>query len=67
MVASQKNFPLLAELLAEQQRLDTPVARFSGAHDHGAAPALEPVYRDLIPLTAPRPGEHYAFEVELDA
>jgi Fe-S-cluster-containing dehydrogenase component/DMSO reductase anchor subunit len=67
VVASNKNFPLLAELLAEQQRLDTPVARFSATHDGTAAPALEPVYRDLIPLTAPRPGEHYAFEVELDA
>lgn len=67
MVASRDNFPLLAELLAEQQRLETPVARFSETHDHASAPALEPVYRDLIPLTTPKPGEQYAFEVELDA
>jgi Fe-S-cluster-containing hydrogenase components 1 len=67
MVASKDNFPLLAELLAEQQRLATPVAKFSEAHEHAAAPALEPVYRDLIPLTAPKPGEQYAFEVELDS
>jgi hypothetical protein len=29
MVASPKNFPLLAELLAAQQQLQTPVARFA--------------------------------------
>ncbi len=56
--------PLLAlvdELLAEQGRLQTPVARFS------AAPGNAPVYRDLIPLTKPGPGEQYAFEVDLDS
>jgi Fe-S-cluster-containing dehydrogenase component/DMSO reductase anchor subunit len=52
---------LLAELLAEQGRLQTPVARFS------AAPRPEPAYRDLIPLTKPGPGEQYAFEVDLDS
>ena len=57
----------LAELLSEQQRLDTPVARYSRVHDATARPALEPVYRELIPLTAPGPGEQYAFEVDLDA
>lgn len=51
----------LAELLAEQGRLQTPVARFS------AAPRREPTYRDLIPLTKPGPGEQYAFEVDLDS
>jgi Fe-S-cluster-containing dehydrogenase component/DMSO reductase anchor subunit len=65
MVASQDNFPLLAELLAEQQRLDTPVARFSLAHDADAP--LAAFSPQLIPLTAPAPGEQYAFEVELDA
>ncbi len=58
---------LLDVLLADQQKLRTPVARFSEAHDRGASPALEPVYRDLIPLTAPGPGEQYAFEVDLDS
>jgi formate dehydrogenase iron-sulfur subunit len=58
---------LIDELLAEQQRLQTPVARFSEAHDRGASPALEPVYRDLIPLSQPGPGEQYAFEVDLDS
>ncbi|OIQ98043.1 anaerobic dimethyl sulfoxide reductase chain B [mine drainage metagenome] len=56
---------LLATLLAEQGRLATPAARFAHAHD--ASPGLAGVYRDLIPLAAPAPGEQYAFEVDLDA
>jgi formate dehydrogenase iron-sulfur subunit len=69
MVAPHKDptRTLIDELLAEQQRLQTPVARFSEAHDRGASPALEPLYRDLIPLSAPGPGEQYAFEVDLDS
>lgn len=63
-IASVDTLPLLAELLQEQQRLQTPVARFAEAHV--TAPSLEPVYRDLIPLTAPASGEQYAFEVDLD-
>ena len=71
MVAPRKP-PLLAlvdELLADQQTLQTPVARFSRLHeqDEIEAPALAAVYRDLIPLTQPGPGEQYAFEVDLDA
>lgn len=62
MVAPVKT--LIDEYLEEQQRLQTPVARFSDTH---GKPALEPVYRDLIPLSAPQPGEQYAFEVDLDA
>ncbi|WED66754.1 dimethyl sulfoxide reductase anchor subunit [Synoicihabitans lomoniglobus] len=60
---------LVDELLAEQQTLQTPVARFSFQHDNDTieTPALEPVYRDLIPLSQPGPGEQYAFEVDLDA
>ncbi len=62
MVASPKNFPLLAELLAEQQRLQTPVAQFATAHDAGVS-----FVPQLIPLTQPGPGEQYAFEVDLDS
>ncbi len=59
---------LVDELLAEQQSLQTPVARFSEHHDNvQRTPDLEPVYRDLIPLSAPAPGEQYAFEVDLDS
>jgi Fe-S-cluster-containing dehydrogenase component/DMSO reductase anchor subunit len=69
MVAPNKDpvRTLIDELLAEQQRLQTPVARFSEAHDRGASPALEPLYRDLIPLSKPGVGEQYAFEVDLDS
>jgi formate dehydrogenase iron-sulfur subunit len=66
VVASRDNFPLLAELLAEQQRLDTPVARFSAAHDT-LAPGVANIAPQLIPLTRPNPGEQYAFEVDLDS
>ena len=62
MVASPKNFPLLAELLAEQQRLQTPVAQFATAHQAGVS-----FVPQLIPLTKPQPGEQYAFEVDLDS
>jgi formate dehydrogenase iron-sulfur subunit len=58
-------FSLVEELIADQQSL-TAVERFSRAHDeHAFAPSARS-YRDLIPLDAPRPGEQYAFEVELD-
>ena len=50
----------LAELLAEQGRLQTPVARFAAAHDSGSL--LHAHRSQLIPLTAPGPNEQYAFE-----
>ncbi|HVU31880.1 MAG TPA: DmsC/YnfH family molybdoenzyme membrane anchor subunit [Opitutaceae bacterium] len=67
--------PFLVELLAEQQRLDTPVARFSDAFDAwetgSPGPATTPsslaFSKSLLPLTAPAPGEQYAFEVDLDS
>ena len=55
----------LAELLADQGRLQTPVARFSSAHDSGAR--LTALSSQQIPLTKPGPGEQYAFEVDLDS
>jgi formate dehydrogenase iron-sulfur subunit len=55
---------LVEELLADQQSF-TAVEQFSRVHDeHALAPGSR--YRNLIPLEAPRPGEQYAFEVELD-
>ncbi|MCX6950635.1 MAG: 4Fe-4S dicluster domain-containing protein, partial [Verrucomicrobia bacterium] len=68
MVAPRKKQPTLAlidELLAEQSRLQTPVAKFAIAHASGGNPA--PLISQLIPLTKPRAGEQYAFEVELDS
>jgi formate dehydrogenase iron-sulfur subunit len=53
---------LIDEFIESQRRLDTPVARFAAAHDMGAAPRSQ-----LIPLSAPGPGEHYAFQVDLDS
>src|SRR5437762_1206916 len=52
-------------LLEEQQRL-TAVDRFARAHENRGASAQAGLYRDLIPLTKPQPGEQYAFEVDLD-
>ncbi|MGH8021752.1 MAG: DmsC/YnfH family molybdoenzyme membrane anchor subunit [Opitutaceae bacterium] len=57
----------LDELLAEQQRLQTPVARFAAAHAATESFRRAPSHRDLIPLSAPGPGEQYAFEVDLDS
>jgi len=54
---------LLEHLLAEQQEL-TAIEEFSRAHDAGALPG--PLYQELLPATAPRPGQQYAFEVDLD-
>lgn len=56
---------LIDTLLAEQRQL-TVVDKFSRLHEAHPEPQLAPHYRDLIPLTAPRPGEQYAFEVDLD-
>jgi Fe-S-cluster-containing dehydrogenase component/DMSO reductase anchor subunit len=67
VVASRENFPLLKELLADQQRLQTPVAQFADslAATGLATPGVR--HSALIPLSAPRPGEQYAFEVDLDS
>lgn len=61
---------LIGAYLEEQQKL-TAVERFSKLHDEmqaggSGAPRLESRYRDLLPLEKPRPGEQYAFEVDLD-
>lgn len=57
----------LDELLAEQQRLQTPVAHFSTLDHSALRTPQSAVHTDLIPLSAPAPGEQYAFEVDLDA
>ena len=66
MVASRENFPLIAELLADQQTLQTPVAQFADAHAAGSAQIAALSHR-LLPLSKPKPGEQYAFEVDLDS
>ncbi|MFL5303404.1 MAG: DmsC/YnfH family molybdoenzyme membrane anchor subunit [Anaeromyxobacteraceae bacterium] len=57
---------LVDRLLREQQTL-TAVDRFARQHDQCDQPAQARYYRDLIPLERPRPGQQYAFEVDLDA
>jgi Fe-S-cluster-containing dehydrogenase component/DMSO reductase anchor subunit len=65
MVANEQPETLVDLLLAEQRTL-TAVEKFSQLHERHQSPLLETHYRDLIPLNAPRPGEQYAFEVDLD-
>jgi Fe-S-cluster-containing dehydrogenase component/DMSO reductase anchor subunit len=54
---------LVDALLAEQRDL-TAVERFSQWHDTGQKSSAS--YRHLLPLTTPKSGEQYAFEVNLD-
>ena len=56
---------LIDQLLADQRRF-TAVERFAQKHAQGEVPGLQSHYRDLIPLSTPRPGEQFAFEVDLD-
>jgi formate dehydrogenase iron-sulfur subunit len=65
MVNIEQPETLVDALLAEQRTL-TAVEKFSQIHQREDGPLLAPHYRDLIPLSAPRPGEQYAFEVDLD-
>lgn len=57
---------MIEEVLLDQHRLQTPVARFAAHHEQGRTPGSS-VLASLIPLSAPSPGEQYAFEVDLDA
>jgi len=50
-------------LLREQNRLQTPVAKFSERYDAGETGEA---FRSLIPLANPKAGEQFAFEVDLD-
>jgi Fe-S-cluster-containing dehydrogenase component/DMSO reductase anchor subunit len=61
---------LVSALLAEQQSL-TAVDDFARWHNAEGAPDIaspqtSPRYRALVPATPPRPGQQYAFEVDLD-
>jgi len=56
---------LIDKLLADQRELSA-VTRFSRQHARQEIPAQAKYYRDLIPLSLPKKGEQYAFEVDLD-
>ena len=58
---------LIDDLLESQRRLDTPVVRASAIHDVQTGAFRGDRFRDLIPLSAPGPGEQYAFQVDLDS
>lgn len=59
----------LLRWLLDRQTDVRPVHRFARAHDAGdiAPDGAAARWLDRIPLTAPGPGEQYAFEVDLDA
>ena len=57
---------LIDELLLDQQAL-MAVERFSQRHAEVSSPIQERFYKELIPLSAPKPGEQYGFEVDLEA
>ena len=60
------DFDLVEMLLTEQHSL-TAVERFSSFHSETShAPAQERYYQDLLPATPPKPGQQYAFRVDLD-
>jgi Fe-S-cluster-containing dehydrogenase component/DMSO reductase anchor subunit len=56
---------LLADTLAKASDLSA-VERFSQWHQTATAPAHQGLYRELMPATAPGPGQQYSFEVDLD-
>lgn len=61
----ENTLTLIDELLAEQARL-TAVERFSRHHDRVDRSARAGTYNALLPARAPRPGEQFAFSVDLD-
>ncbi|EEF60106.1 DmsC/YnfH family molybdoenzyme membrane anchor subunit [Pedosphaera parvula] len=63
---SSHDGPTLIDALLADQRELSAADRFARQHENHAFPAQAKYYRDLIPLTLPKPGEQYAFEVDLD-
>lgn len=59
--------PDFLEELLRQQRQMTVVERFAREHECEGTPTQSKFYRDLIPLSSPKPGEQFAFEVDLDS
>ena len=57
---------LIEAYLIEQQSLSA-VDRFSQRHAGESVPLQSRYYRDLMPLSPPKPGQQYAFEVDLDS
>jgi formate dehydrogenase iron-sulfur subunit len=66
VTAPTKESRTLIDALLDEQRLVTAVDRFAQKHESAELPLQSRYYRDLLPLNTPRPGEQYAFEVDLD-
>ena len=62
--ASSAGAHTLVDTLLDEQRQLTAVEAF--ARSHARHEITEPHYRKLLPVSTPRPGEQYAFEVNLD-
>ena len=68
-VAGKADLPLTPSLLErclQDQQTLRAAEKFSQHHARSTGSLQEKYYRDLIPLTEPREGEQYAFEVDLD-
>lgn len=65
-VQSHSDTRTLIDALLEEQRDLTAVERFARWHDTDACDLRARSHRVLVPLNAPKPGEQYAFEVDLD-
>jgi Fe-S-cluster-containing dehydrogenase component len=57
--------PLIQDYLRQQREL-TAVETFSKHHDEAPLGDAERTYNALIPLSQPKPGEQYGFQVDLD-
>jgi len=62
--AEDKTLSIIDQFLLDQASL-TAVSQFARSHESGIHSPRDR-YRELLPLHAPRPGEQYAFEVDLD-
>jgi formate dehydrogenase iron-sulfur subunit len=62
--AAESGGRTLVDALLDEQRRLTAVEAFARAHERHEI--IEPHYRKLLPASAPRPGEQYSFEVDLD-
>lgn len=56
----------LLDSLLDAQQDTSAVERFAQRHAQTSEPLLGRHYRDLIPLSQPKEGEQYGFEVDLD-
>lgn len=65
-VEEQNSARTLIDALLAEEREWTAVDQFSDWHDLRSELPRDPSYRRLIPLAQPKPGQQYAFEVDLE-